>query len=294
MSFRATFWGTRGSIPSPGPHTVRYGGNTPCVEVRTADGHLIILDAGTGIRALGRALVDQAAGAPIEADLFLTHAHWDHIQGIPFFSPLFGRGHRLRIWGSASLERSVDQVVRDQMSPVVFPVSFEALAATIEFHSIAEGTPMRGPGYEVTAFALQHPGGALGYRFEPRGAAGGPAGALVYIPDDELAPHPSYHAGPRWRERLTAFVRGASVLIHDAMYTPEEYVACAGWGHSTHQEAVALALAAEVRTLVLFHHDPQRTDEALDRIVTECRTLVQRAGASLEVVAAAEGLTVHT
>ena len=291
MSLRATFWGTRGSIPTPGPHTVRYGGNTPCLEVRTADGHLIILDAGTGIRALGRALVEAADGAPIEADLFLTHAHWDHIQGIPFFAPLFGRGNRLRIWGSASLERSVDQVVRDQMSPVVFPVSFEALAATIDFHSIAEGTPMHGPGYDVQAFALQHPGGALGYRFEARDGHGG---ALVYVPDNELAPHPRYGSGPEWRAQMTTFVRGASVLIHDAMYTSEEYVACAGWGHSTHQEAVALALAAEVRTLLLFHHDPQRTDDALDRSVAECRELVRRAGASLEVVAAAEGLTVHT
>lgn len=291
MSLRATFWGTRGSIPTPGPHTVRYGGNTPCVEVRTHDGHLIILDAGTGIRALGRALLEQADGAPIEADLFLTHAHWDHIQGIPFFAPLFGRGNRLRIWGSASLERSVDQVVRDQMSPVVFPVSFEALAATIEFRTIVEGTPTGGPGYEVQAFGLQHPGGALGYRFQ---ANPGDAGALVYVPDNELAPHPSYGSMPEWRDRLTAFVRGASILIHDAMYTPEEYAHCHGWGHSTHREAVALALAADVRTLVLFHHDPQRSDDALDRTVAECRELVRRAGASLEVVPAAEGLTVHT
>jgi len=291
MSVRATFWGTRGSIPTPGPHTVRYGGNTPCVEVRTSDGHLIILDAGTGIRALGRALLERADGAPIEADLFLTHAHWDHIQGIPFFAPLFGRGNRLRIWGSASLERSVDQVVRDQMSPVVFPVSFEALAATIEFRSIVEGTPTRGTGYEVTAFALQHPGGALGYRFADRV---GDTGGLVYVPDNELAPHPRYGSAGPWRDRLTAFVRGASVLIHDAMYTPEEYASRAGWGHSTHQEAVALALAADVRTLVLFHHDPERTDGALDRCVAECLELVRQAGASLEVIAAGEGLTVHT
>ncbi len=291
MSVRATFWGTRGSIPSPGPHTVRYGGNTPCVEVRTQAGALLILDAGTGIRALGRSLHEHANGAPIEADLFLTHAHWDHIQGIPFFAPLFGRGNRLRIWGSAALERRVDQVVRDQMSPVVFPVSFEELAATIEFRSIVEGTPTAGLGYDVEAFGLQHPGGALGYRFQERD---GDAGALVYVPDNELAPHPRYGSGPDWHDRMTAFVRGASVLIHDAMYTPEEYASCQGWGHSTHLEAVTLALAADVRTLVLFHHDPQRADDALDRCVAECREQVRRAGASLEVVAAAEGLTVHT
>lgn len=291
MSISATFWGTRGSIPTPGPHTVRYGGNTPCVELRTPDDRLIILDAGTGIRALGRSLLDRAGGRAIEADLFLTHAHWDHIQGLPFFAPLFGRGNRLRIWGSAALERSVDQVVRDQMSPVVFPVSFEALSATIEFRSIVEGTPSHGPGYDVSAFALQHPGGALGYRFQAPGRDGE---ALVYVPDNELAPHPRYAAGPGWRERLTAFVRGASVLIHDAMYTPSEYAQREGWGHSTHLEAVDLALAAGVRQLVLFHHDPERSDAALEVCLAECREQVRRAGASLEVVAAAEGLTVHT
>lgn len=291
MSLQVTFWGTRGSIPTPGPHTVRYGGNTPCLEVRTTEGRLLILDAGTGIRELGRSLIERAGGAPIEADLFLTHAHWDHIQGIPFFAPLFGKGNRLRIWGSAALERSVDQVVRDQMSPVVFPVSFEALAATIEFRSMTEGTPASEPGYEVMAFGLQHPGGALGYRFQ---GTGRDARALVYVPDNELAPHPRYGATPTWRARMESFVRGASILVHDAMYTPAEYGACQGWGHSTHLEAVELALAAGVRTLVLFHHEPRRTDAALDACVAESRELVRQAGASLEVIAAAEGLTLHT
>src|SRR6202521_2778715 len=121
MSLRVKFWGTRGSIPSPGPATVRYGGNTPCVEVRTSDDWLIILDAGTGIRELGWVLVEQARKAPIVGDIFLTHAHWDHIQGIPFFAPIFARGNHFTIWGSKSLETSIDRVVQDQMSPVVFP-----------------------------------------------------------------------------------------------------------------------------------------------------------------------------
>ena len=170
MSLRVRFWGTRGSIPTPGAQTVRYGGNTPCVEVRTAEGWLIILDAGTGIRELGRDLLGRSNGAPIRGDLFLTHAHWDHIQGIPFFAPIFGRGNHFTIWGSESLERSFAKVLRDQMSPVVFPVSFEELDATIDFKGLPEGTPTAGEGYEATAFAVQHPGGALGYRFT---AAGG-------------------------------------------------------------------------------------------------------------------------
>ena len=144
MTFRLRFWGTRGSIPTPGPHTVRYGGNTPCVEVRTETDWLVILDAGTGIRELGRSLTARASGGngvsldPIAADIFLTHAHWDHIQGIPFFAPIFQPGNHFTIWGSKTLETSIDRVIRDQMSPVVFPVSFEELSAQIDFREIAE------------------------------------------------------------------------------------------------------------------------------------------------------------
>src|SRR3954453_4993015 len=170
MTFQLRFWGTRGSIPTPGPRTVRYGGNTPCIEVRTETEGLIILDAGTGMRELGHSLVARAAdGSPIEADVFLTHAHWDHIQGIPFFAPIFQKGNHFTIWGSKTLETSIDRVIRDQMSPVVFPVSFEELSAQIDFREIAEERCV-GNGYEVTAFAVQHPGGALGYRFSGRGS----------------------------------------------------------------------------------------------------------------------------
>src|SRR5882762_6799565 len=139
MSLTVRFWGTRGSIPSPGPTTTRYGGNTPCVELRTGEGRLVILDAGTGIRELGRSLMAHANGNAVAGDIFLTHAHWDHIQGIPFFAPLFHRGNHFTIWGSKSLQTSIDRVVRDQMSPVVFPVTFEELDATIDFRHISEG-----------------------------------------------------------------------------------------------------------------------------------------------------------
>lgn len=287
MSLRVQFWGTRGSIPSPGPTTVRYGGNTPCLEVRTPDGWLVILDAGTGIRDLGRSLLDAANGAPVRGDLFLTHAHWDHIQGIPFFAPLFHGGNHFTIWGSASLERSVDRVVRDQMSPVVFPVSFEALDATIDFETITAGETRHGTGYEVRAFEVQHPGGALAYRFSEPGSSR----SFVYVSDCEVGAPEKYASAPDWRARYVEFVRGATVLVHDTTYASEEYEHHRGWGHSTFTDAVELALEAGVERLVLFHHEPRRTDAELDQRTEECRALVRARGGALQVMAAAEGLS---
>jgi phosphoribosyl 1,2-cyclic phosphodiesterase len=287
MSLRVQFWGTRGSIPSPGPTTVRYGGNTPCVELRTDDGWLIILDAGTGVRELGRSLIERANGAPIAGDIFLTHAHWDHIQGLPFFGPIFQRGNHFTIWGSKSLETSIDRVVRDQMSPVVFPVTFEQLDAVVDFRELAAGESA-GEGYQVSAFPVRHPGGALGYRFSSRNDDGS---ALVYISDNELNPTAKYDVPRDWRARLIKWVRGATVLIHDTMYTREEYDHHRGWGHSTYEDAVELALDAEVEQLVLFHHKPERTDDEVDRRMEQCRAIVARRNRTLAVVAAAEGLT---
>jgi len=257
--------------------------------VRTADGWLIILDAGTGIRELGRALMERGDGNPIAGDIFLTHAHWDHIQGIPFFAPLFRKGNRFTIWGSRSLQTSIDRVVRDQMSPVVFPVSFEELQARIDFQELAEER-RTGNGYEVSAMAVRHPGGALGYRFS---AGNGEGGALVYVSDNELSTQARYDDPPEWRSRLVAFVRGASVLVHDTMYTSEEYRSFVGWGHSTHEQAVELALEAEVERLVLFHYRPERSDDEVDRCVEMCQAMVARRGGRLQVIAAAEGLTLQ-
>jgi phosphoribosyl 1,2-cyclic phosphodiesterase len=289
MSLRVQFWGTRGSIPSPGSQTVRYGGNTPCVELRTSDGRLIVLDAGTGIRELGRSLLQRANGAPIAGDVFVTHAHWDHIQGIPFFAPIFQRGNRFTIWGAESMATSIARVVRDQMSPVVFPVSFDELEAAIDFREMADGEEYAGAGdYVVRAMAVRHPGGALGYRFAERNGGGG---ALVYISDNELSPRAAYDTPAGWRRRLVEFARGAELLVHDAMYTVEEYDHHRGWGHSTYGDAVALAVEAGVKTLVLFHHKPERSDDELDRRVEECRAAAREAGSGLQVIAAAEGLS---
>ena len=174
------------------------------------------------------------------------------------------------------------------MSPVVFPVTFEELDATIDFRHIAEGDQCTGTGYEVTAMEVRHPGGALAYRFSEPGTT---QGSLVYVSDNELGNTERYGPPNGWREKLVAFARGASVLIHDTTYTTEEYDHHRGWGHSTYREGVELALEAGVGTLVLFHHEPRRTDDEVDQRTEECRALVKERGAALKVVAAAEGLT---
>ncbi len=286
MTLRLQFWGTRGSIPSPGPTTVRYGGNTPCVEVRTSAGWLIVLDAGTGIRELGRSLMEQANGAPIEGDIFLSHAHWDHIQGFPFFAPIFMRGNRFTIWGPRAPEPAIEQAVRDQMSATVFPVPFDKLQASVEFRHLHEGLH-QGSGYDVRAMLVRHPGGALGYRF----TAGDGSGALVYVPDNEIGGAAADDTSQGSRDALVAFAAGARVLVHDATYTAAEYKRHRGWGHSAYDDVVQLALEARVERLVLFHHHPERTDDELDRHVQQCRALAGGRGSGLTIIAAAEGMS---
>lgn len=294
MSLTIRFWGTRGSVPTPGRATVRYGGNTPCVEVRTADGALVILDAGTGIRPLGQSLVERAAGGRINGDIFLSHAHWDHIQGLPFFAPIFQPGNHFRIWSAASIAESVARAVREQMSPTVFPVTFDELGSTVEFRPLAGGHTA--PGYALDVYSVRHPGGALGYRLRTGNSR---QAGLVYISDNELGDVAGYDSPADWRARLTAFARGAQILVHDATYTEDEYATHRGWGHSHYREVVELALDAGVKRLVLFHHSPDRSDDELDERLAECRAFVARRGDGrkgplLDVLAAAEGLTLTT
>jgi phosphoribosyl 1,2-cyclic phosphodiesterase len=287
---RIRFWGTRGSIAAPGPSTVRYGGNTSCVELRSDSGTLVVFDCGTGARELGRALVAEAAqnGASPNGVILLGHTHWDHIQGLPFFTPAFQSRNHFRLWGAPTLLRSLEVVLRQQMSPVVFPIPFESLHARMEFSELAQHH-IAGNGYDVRAMNVRHPGGALGFRIEPHDR---PDRSVVFIPDNELDRFGDQADDASSREALVGFARHPRVLIHDAMYTGTEYMEHRGWGHSSYRDAVDFAIAAEVETLVLFHHDPERTDEGLHEQLGLCRQMVRERGGATVIVAAAEGLEV--
>ena len=289
MAYTVTFWGTRGSIPTPGAHTARYGGNTPCVAVegtgRKGGGQLVILDAGTGIRALGRELVERQQSA-VQAEILLSHAHWDHIQGLPHFKPFFAPGNAVRIWGSRQGTTSLEAILRQQMDPAVFPVPLDALSAKLTVQQVEPGEFTVGT-FRVRAIRLRHPGTTLGYRLTP--AAGGPS--MAYITDNELGAGGRYSTPASWRKEFVAFLNGVQLLIHDAMYTPEELEEHRGWGHSTFEEAVALAGEAGVQRLVLFHHEPEHGDEAIDGLVAAARRQARVKGLPAEVVAAQEGMT---
>ena len=288
---RIRFWGTRGSLAKPGPSTIRYGGNTSCVEVRADDGTLIILDCGTGAHDLGRSLV--ASGErPIRGHLLLTHTHWDHIQGFPFFAPLFIQGNEWDVYAPQGLGQRLEDTLAGQMEYEYFPVTLGQLDATIRYHELHEGVFNLG-GVQVIARYLNHPGLAMGYRLEADGAA------MVYATDHE--PHSRHQpevTGPatalpvhREDQRHVEFLAGADLVIHDAQYTLEEYPSKLTWGHCPAEVAVGFALAAGVKRLALFHHDPLRDDAALDRLVEVCRRGAVAGG--LDVFAAAEGQTIE-
>ena len=270
---KVTFWGTRGSLASPGPETVRYGGNTACVEVRDADGGLIILDAGTGIRRLG-ATLDGAR----RIDLFLTHLHLDHLQGLGFFEPLFKREVEVNIWGPPSLRSDLHARLNRYLSPPLFPVRLKELGSRVTLRA-APMEPITVGGIEVIAAFVIHPGPTVGYRLTEGNRA------IAYLPDHEPALGArSFPDAPEWTSGY-ALASGADLVIHDAQYTAIERSKRVGWGHSSIDEAVAFAARAGASALVPFHHDPAHSDVELDALFQAAR------GAKAELIPAAEGLT---
>lgn len=271
--FHVRFWGVRGSIPSPGASTSRYGGNTPCVEIRCGD-ELLIFDLGSGVRGLGDEYGRARDG--LRASIFLSHYHYDHLQGLPFFTPMFNPKNAFAVYGPTRNGAGVQQVLEGQMVQPYFPVTAKMVfRAQVDYRSIAEGDEIRIGDAKVTALELNHPGGNLGYRVEYNGKS------VVYATDVEH--------GHALDEKLAEFAKHADLLIYDAMYTEDEYTgrsgpAKTGWGHSTWEAAVIAADKARVKTLVLFHHDPTRDDAGVEKVLKLVRKKRPDAVAAAELM----------
>ncbi len=272
------FWGTRGSIPSPGPDTARYGGNTPCIEIISDAGNRVVFDVGTGGRLLGARIVEEDLPAhPLH--IFLTHCHWDHIQGLPFFEPLRVEGAQVNFRVPSHMITQADRILRTQLDPLFFPIALQDLKARIVIEAAREREEIAD--VTVRCAAVEHPGGALAYRI----CAGTDEGrSVVFAPDSEIT------RKRRKGSPLEKLVTGAKILIHDAMYTEADYSKRHGWGHSTHLAALDLAIRTHVQLLVLFHHDPGRSDAAVDELVEECRAEARNSSSGLLIAGAYEGL----
>jgi len=270
-----TFWGVRGSIPTPGPATVQIGGNTSCVEVRAGKA-ILIFDGGTGLRLLGKKLQKEM---PITAYMFFSHVHWDHIQGFPFFEPAFVAGNVFHLYGGNNVSRTLEETLAGQMDHPNFPVHLGTMAAQMKFLDLAEGEPLdiddgEGGKVHVTSAQGNHPQGVFAFRVEHQGKA------IVYATDTE-------HYEGRVDQKLVDLSKGARVLIYDSQYTPEEYASKKGWGHSTFEEGAKIAKLAGVQRLVLFHHDPTQSDAAVHDKEKRARTVFA------DVIAAYEGLALE-
>jgi phosphoribosyl 1,2-cyclic phosphodiesterase len=269
-------WGTRGSLASSGPDTIRYGGNTSSVEIRGTDGGVLALDAGTGMRRLGMVIAPETE----RIDVLLTHLHMDHIQGLGFFAPLFRPAGEVHVWGPPSTTMDLRARLARYLSPPLFPVRIRDLEARVMFHDVP-ATPFSIGSFRVWADPVVHPGPTVGYRIEEHGAV------VTYLPDHEPALGGSRFSS-RWTSGFDLAAR-ADLLIHDAQYTAAERALRIGWGHSSMDEAVDLAVAAGVRNLVLFHHDPAHDDTTLDRMSAAAIAQARRLGGRVTVVGGHEG-----
>jgi len=273
---RVKFWGVRGSTPTPQPENMRYGGNTSCVEVRVGE-QLYIFDCGTGFRVLGQQLQDEFGEKklPLSAHVFVSHFHWDHIQGIPFFRPLYERADSQFLFHCSSRTRSLKQVMDEQMASPYFPVNLSQMRAQQKFYDIDSGGLTLDDGVQIQTSWLNHPQGCMGFRMETKD------GVVVYATDNEPG-------DAAFDKSVRKLAEGADVLIYDAQYLPEEYAAeKRGWGHSHWREAVNVVMESGAKELVLFHHDPDHSDRVIDEIVDHARNYYPK------VRAAAEGMEIR-
>lgn len=265
---RIKFWGVRGSTPTPQSENLRYGGNTSCVEVRLGD-QLFIFDCGTGFRTFGHGLKHEFRDRPVFAHVFVSHFHWDHIQGIPFFGPLYDNAENHFVFHSSSRTRSLKRVMEEQMASPYFPVNMSEMKAKREFRDIEEGR-VEVDGVTIQTSWLNHPQGCLGFRLETKD------GVFVYATDNEPG-------NELFDKNVRKIAAGADVLIYDSQYLPEEYEARRrGWGHSHWREAVNVVMESGAKELVLYHHDPDHNDNCIDKVVTEARNYYPRVRAASE------------
>ena len=281
MTLLARIWGCRGSLPSPGEDTVRYGGNTTCVEVRSANDVVLILDAGTGIRRLGENL---EPGAQIH--VLLTHLHLDHLEGLRFFAPLWEEGREIHIWGPPSPVHSLEERIARSFSPPLFPVDLADIPAEIHFHDVPDEPWTLGE-IRVLSLPVSHRGSTVGYRLEVA------RGSLAFIPDHEpVVGVDIADLDPEWISGH-ALAAGVDVLLHDSQFTEDEYAERVGWGHSSVAQAVQFARKADVGRLVLFHHDPDRSDAEVEQLTERASELWDGAGGRPAPLAAHEGMTIE-
>ena len=281
------FWGVRGSTPSPGPETAGYGGNTSCVELRVGN-EMLVLDAGSGIRRLGLALALELAGKSLTTTLLISHTHWDHIQGLPFFRPAYDRASRIHVLGAPGTRTKLRAALVSQMDPMQFPVSLDSLAGIVAIDEFAADTTTIGS-FVVRTIALNHPGGCSGFRI----TAGGTS--VAYLPDHEhyrsaigSSDHVVAAIARQAEAELVSFLKGSDLLILDSQYDRTEYQEHIGWGHGCLDDSVALALRAGVGSLALFHHDPDHDDRQIDAMLEQARRKVVEAGSQMRVKAARE------
>jgi len=285
---KLTFWGVRGSIPVPGPSTVKYGGNTSCFDLNSDDGDWIIFDAGTGLRCMGGSL-DLSKKQIMH--LFISHPHWDHINGFPFFPPIYIPGNSITIYGPGTFEHSLEDIINGQMKYTYFPVRTEELLATINFRELKEEVITLG-NFRIETMFLNHPVTCLGYKVTYKG------NVFVYLGDNEPY-YNLYNDNDRetalfandMNKRLLKFVQGAETLVADSQYIPSEYKDKKGWGHSTTHDVINMAIKSNVKRVFFFHHEPLRSDKELDFIEDHYRKKVKEKGYTLEVYSAMEGKT---
>jgi len=286
---KVKFWGVRGSIPTPGVKYVKYGGNTACVEMQLPNDMLFIFDAGTGIRELGNSLLK--SGKKQKVYIFLSHFHWDHIQGLPFFMPSYREGNEINILGMNTQETRLAKIISNQMESVYFPIRLQSLKAKMKFQILTEGKFSIGNA-TIDAMYTNHPGMSMGYVITIGKTK------IGYFTDNEIVPIPLWSddtSGLKYQLNMTTkmqtLLRDADLLIHDAQYTMEEYKSKVGWGHSSIHEVVSLAMESKVKRLVLFHHDPDRFDDHIDVLVANCKEVLN--DHPLECFAAHEGMEFH-